>query len=431
MRNLQGVRYLLLALLFSCMVLWENACLAEELHFSEKIFFQDHQQPLTVYHVRLKGSNEQIGRALAEIAKQRYHLKLPLINDPNAAEAKRTYFMKHTPLLWERMLGVLAAFKVPAANLLVDPSSLIYSKSPLGCSGFYMPPTYTENGHAYISHSFDLLKEKDANSNYLMKELYILELYPDQGLASLSVGAIDLLNPVFEGVNQAGLSVSAYVVEEISKTNRESSEYFSAGLTSLQLLNHLLTTCETLKEVKEILLKTKVYYPYFTFHFLIADPHGNSFVFETDPQTSYFHFIDNGAKPQVIGNHLLFKQRSKSTCRTFDSITRCQALYKELNAEREGKWSVSALKEAASHVFIPFGTKRICPEQTAELYTLWHSLYDLEEKKLEISFLQFSQEEDQKTAMTPYFSLKLFSTHQPNFVDLLPDYLKKIKKMCL
>src|SRR5262245_523025 len=65
---------------------------------------------LEVRHLVLRGTNEQIGRALAEIAKERYGARLQASRDPLQARAQRTFLERNDPILLERMRGVAAAF---------------------------------------------------------------------------------------------------------------------------------------------------------------------------------------------------------------------------------------------------------------------------------------------------------------------------------
>src|SRR5262249_27114567 len=65
---------------------------------------------LEVRHLVLRGSNEQIGRALAEIARQRYGVRLERATNPERERAMRTFLERNYPILLDRMRGVAAAF---------------------------------------------------------------------------------------------------------------------------------------------------------------------------------------------------------------------------------------------------------------------------------------------------------------------------------
>src|SRR6185436_7448644 len=65
---------------------------------------------LEVRHLVLRGTNEQIGRALAEIAKERYSVRLDRTQDLVQARAVRKFLERNDPILLNRMRGVAVAF---------------------------------------------------------------------------------------------------------------------------------------------------------------------------------------------------------------------------------------------------------------------------------------------------------------------------------
>src|SRR6185369_13942666 len=58
---------------------------------------------LEVRHLVLRGTNEQIGRALAEIAKERYGVKVDKAADPVQVRAQRKFLERNYPALLDRM----------------------------------------------------------------------------------------------------------------------------------------------------------------------------------------------------------------------------------------------------------------------------------------------------------------------------------------
>src|SRR5437016_14533614 len=65
---------------------------------------------MEVRYLYLKGSNEEIGRTLAEIGRDRYQVKLARSSDPLRTRAARQYIEKNYPILYERMRGVATAY---------------------------------------------------------------------------------------------------------------------------------------------------------------------------------------------------------------------------------------------------------------------------------------------------------------------------------
>src|SRR5215813_1420881 len=54
---------------------------------------------LEVRHLVLRGTNEQIGRALAELGKERYGVRLEPAQDPGQVRAMRKFLERNYPIL--------------------------------------------------------------------------------------------------------------------------------------------------------------------------------------------------------------------------------------------------------------------------------------------------------------------------------------------
>src|SRR5262245_18034047 len=65
---------------------------------------------LEVRHLVLRGTNEQIGKALTEIAIERYGVKLERADNPERVRAMRKFLERNYPILLERMRGVASAY---------------------------------------------------------------------------------------------------------------------------------------------------------------------------------------------------------------------------------------------------------------------------------------------------------------------------------
>src|SRR5262249_39090592 len=105
----------------------------------------------------LRGSNEAIGKALAEIARQRYQCQPMPSEDPLRTRAQRRYIEKHYPALFERMRGVASAFGGRLDDDRVNFSGLFYPGVPRqpGCSVVYFPPQATATGAGIVSRDYD------------------------------------------------------------------------------------------------------------------------------------------------------------------------------------------------------------------------------------------------------------------------------------
>src|SRR5262245_64586666 len=67
-------------------------------------------QSLEVRHLVLRGTNEEIGRALAELAKERYGVRPEPAANPAQVRAQRKFLERNFPILLDRMRGVAAAY---------------------------------------------------------------------------------------------------------------------------------------------------------------------------------------------------------------------------------------------------------------------------------------------------------------------------------
>src|SRR5262250_3339452 len=98
---------------------------------------------LEVRHLVLKGTNEQIGKALAEIAKQRYGVRLERAKDPERVRAMRTFLERNDPILLDRMRGVAAAFGKSIDDDEWDFGGLGFIDLRAGCSIVHLPKSST------------------------------------------------------------------------------------------------------------------------------------------------------------------------------------------------------------------------------------------------------------------------------------------------
>lgn len=117
---------------------------------AEQVYFDNEKNFPTVRHLKLQGTNFEIGKQIGIIAVERYGESIEQHEtNPDFANARRKYFQRNCPHLWERMLGV-------ASVLGVDPEDNRYDISTIalhldvdiptpGCSSVYYPPSTTIN----------------------------------------------------------------------------------------------------------------------------------------------------------------------------------------------------------------------------------------------------------------------------------------------
>jgi hypothetical protein len=345
-----------------------------------------------VRHLVLRGTNEQIGRALAEIAKERYATKLDPSQDPVQARALRKYLERNNPILLDRMRGVAGAFGKSIEDDGWDFSTLGFADLKAGCSIAHLPPSSTANGKSVVSRDYDFTTGA-LNFGFLQRGMlhptsrpYLVELHPDRGYASIAMVAYEFLSGVLDGINSEGLTVTlALDDEQFSADKVEPTRGPAVGLGELQTLRLLLDTCATVDEAKQVLMTTKQYYQYVPVHYLIADRFGNAFVWEYSEFHNKEYVIENPGEPLVMTNFTLHKQledgkppsadRARASCKRYAYLTEKLATgHLDDKTIREFHQDVDAQKSQAADPSRP------------PVRTLWHAFYYPEDRKVRLSY---------------------------------------------
>ena len=220
---------------------------------------------IEVRHLVLTGTNEEIGRALATIAIERFGLEPSASTDRLRTRVQRRYIEMNYPILHDRMRGVAAAFGKRLDDDDWNFSGLDYLLGPpSGCSVVYYPPGVTADGTGVVSRNFDygigtaLDEWPEPGELPAGSRPYLVEMHPDRGYASLAFYAFDLLSGVQDGINSAGLTVTVLVDDELEPDHpNDPTKDSSVGLDECQILRLLLDTCASVEEAKEALLFTK------------------------------------------------------------------------------------------------------------------------------------------------------------------------------
>jgi hypothetical protein len=263
-----------------------------------------------------------------------------------------------------------------------------------GCSVVYYPPSLTATGSSVVSRNYDFSTGTlmgdwpPAGELAATARPYIIEMYPDKGYASLAICAYDLLSGVMDGINSEGLTVALLADDELmSKFPMEPAGTDAVGLGVVQMLRMLLDNCATVEEAKETLLLTKHYYEIVPVHYLVADRHGKSFVWEFSQTRNREHVIENAGKPLVTTNFSLHRhldgQGPPSGQKAKDICPRYCALAERL-AGQPGKLTLDFIKETHKTADMVVPSAKGAPRPPNR--TLWHALYVPEERKVQVSF---------------------------------------------
>jgi hypothetical protein len=375
------------------------ACLAQEEASQEgavrldKVIVGGPKDFIEVRHLVLEGTNEEIGKALAAIGKERYNVRPVPSDDPLRSRVQRRYIEKNYPILAERMRGVAAAYGKRFDDDAFDFNGLWYLTGfSAGCSVVHYPPSVMVDGKGVVSRNYEFPTGTILGMNPKPGQLgvnarpYVIEIHPTRGYPSLAICAFDLLSGVLDGINSEGLTVTVLGDEEqAEKSGIDRPDQHCVGLAELQSLRLLLDTCANVEEAKEALLMTKQYYQMQPVHYLIADRHGKAFVWEYAHGRNQEFIIENIGKPLLATNFSLNRHLDGKKPPTVQLAKEVCSRYCQLServAAEKGKLTLDFIKEIHKSV----DATRPATKEAAPNRTLWHALYFPELRKVDVSF---------------------------------------------
>jgi hypothetical protein len=350
---------------------------------------------MEVRHLVLKGTNQEIGAALATLARERFATKPLPSPEPLRTRVQRRFIEKNYPILFERMRGAAATWGHRLSDDSVNLTALPYPTDwPPGCSVVYFPPGMTANKTGIISRNYDFTTGTLRGTRPQKGELaatarpYIIEMYPDRGYPSLAICSYDLLSGVLDGMNARGLTVALLADDELnSKFRMEPAGFNAVGLGALQMLRFLLDTCADVDEAKEALLLTKQYYEIIPVHYLVADSHGKSFVWEYSQAHNKEYIVESPGLPLITTNfslHRYLQHKQPPSAKAVKNVCPRYCLLTEKIKAHPDKLTLEAIKGIHKHVD---ATRSGLPSFGRALgRTLWHALYVPEERKMQVSF---------------------------------------------
>ncbi len=354
---------------------------------------------MEVRHIVVRGTNEEIGRALGDIAQKEYGARLDRYASPSNGRARREYITASYPILWERMKGVAGAYGIDPYDDTYDTGSLAYGVGPAGCSILYLPGNRTDNGHAIYSRNMDYFivtaseifgTPPSGTSEKMCSKNYVLEIYPDRGYSSIVIGSFDLLNGPLDGMNERGVTVSLLVDNDIASATVSDPDRVS-GLSTLQLMRAVLDTAADVNEAKLVIQNNKVSMVAVPLHALVADRTGRSFVAELSDKDFQWRFTENAGRPQILTNHAVYKYPDTSTFPAvpatdeYDSFNRYRRLDTFVSGHN-GTFSVHDAADAMSQVYAYTDLGIEGGSRPLPMRTVWTSVFDLEDRSVLVSF---------------------------------------------
>lgn len=365
---------------------------ASEVIQQDRIIAGGPDDALEVRHLVLRGTNEQIGRALAEIAKERYGVRLQPIRDAALLPAQRMFLERNYPILLDRMRGVAAAFSRPFEEDGWDFTTLTFTDLRAGCSVVHLPPSSTADSKSVVSRDYDFTTGA-LSFGFLPPGMlhptarpYLLELHPEQGYASIAMVAYDLLSGVLDGINSEGLTVALAMDDALfSGFSTEPTRSSAVGLGELQTLRLLLDTCATVEEAEQTLRATKQYYQYIPVHYLIADRTGKAFIWEYSESHNREYVVESPGQPLVMTNFTLHKQleegeppsaeKARGTCKRY------AYLREKLSAGSLADDVIRGFHENVDAQMSQAADPSRPPERT-----FWHAFYYPEDRRVRLSY---------------------------------------------
>jgi hypothetical protein len=349
---------------------------------------------LTVRHVRLSGTQHEIGRGLAAVAEAVHGADAaPRPIDPDVEEVRQRWFALHHPTHAERTRGIAEHFGLDPADTGRTSDWLGTYAVPAGCSVAFYPGAGTKDGHGILARNFDFptatLSEllglaPGPDERPLAADPWVVEFRPDLGYASLAVGIMDLMGGM-DGINEAGLTVALLADNETPDPEPTGSP--QVGIAEQQVVRYLLDHCATVTEAKAALRMAKHYYFFTPCHFLVADRSGASFVWEHSPRRNREQVVGSGTWSHgrlVCTNHLLHRWPDPGLLPDDRGPIGTAALtyhrWRTLTEEIADGAVVTHDDIREQFAGVSFRAP------IAEARTFWHAQYDVDDAAVDVSF---------------------------------------------
>ncbi|MEM7305302.1 MAG: C45 family peptidase [Planctomycetota bacterium] len=350
---------------------------------------------LEARHLVLRGTQEEIGAALAELARDELGTRPWPSRDTRVTRVQRRYIERVWPTHHARMRGAARAFDSSLEESAVNHSVLGYDLGDtFGCTVVYFPPGTTSEGEPVLSRNLDFTsgmtdgRRPGPDQHAAMSRPFVIESYPDEGYASLFTCSMDLLGSAFDGVNEKGLTVALLSDRELmNKYDMVPTGDLAVGLNEIQVPRFLLETCADVDEAKDALLLLRQYYAFLPCHYVVGDAGGRAFVFEGSPERNRTFFIERPGEPLISTNFMLHANPDPEAAESpgpKSSLGRYQGVCAVLEAA-SAPYDVGTIRSASRRA--AFDGPGPPPQMPyAPSRTLWHAVYYPERGALSIDF---------------------------------------------
>jgi hypothetical protein len=367
---------------------------------------------LTVHLLEVRGTQVEIGAALAAEARDHFGWCPPPTGDPIRNRARRKWFERNWPEQHARMAGVAKVFgqdidddAFDFANVMAEPftggCSAVWCASPLAADGHSRVGRNLDFSTRTLSEMFGALPEPDEPP--VLSRPFVIVTYPDVGYAAI-VCTVGDLTSCLDGINEKGLTVAVLADDE--STSLRPSMTPQAGVNEMHIMRYILDTCATAGEAKEALYGTKQYDEYAVAHYLIADQE-QAFVWERDAHNAE-HAVPTVTGSLCVTNHLLFRDGAGSVPQDTADNEGANDAYRRTRILRDGFDGSLVAEDRLWDLLESARADRRRDEANPDgrVRTLWHGQYDLTCSSVEYEFY-LGDDVDGSPLRSPSVALRL------------------------
>lgn len=342
---------------------------------------------MTVRHLTVSGSQAEIGRVLAEEARDHYGWR-PLPADPTIGRARHTWFERNWPQHHARMAGAAEIAGVSPEQVHLDGLTGLPTGS--GCSATWCAPSATTDGHGLVGRNYDFFTVGMEQLFALMSggagpaheppaaaRPYVITSRPDDGPAT-TVVTMNELDGCTEGINEHGLAV-VLLIADAENSSAPVPAGPQVGISSIQLPRFVLDTCANVEQAKQALLAAKQYDLGTPLHYLIADRSGRAFVWE-HTHGGVEHIVEADGESLCVTNHPLHR-RVEQVWDDEETMFTHQRLETLSERTKSGPMSLPRLRDALDEV--RFNARKA---GSYPLRTLWRTVFDLDDRTMAAHF---------------------------------------------
>jgi len=355
----------------------------------EKTLVSNLKNEINLYHLKLEGTNAEIGYSVGCLAKGTHNINRMTNIDPSKVRTQYDYLKSYYPEHYARMTGFAQAYGVSLKDYSYDFSYFGRVPDGTACSAVYYPPASTDTGRGYISRNLDFSIPKDlARPSFPFKYAYLVEMRPEGCLASISLWCFDVFGLALEGINAKGLAV-VHLADYDTRVDHANlaTHQTERGFNEVLPIQYLLDTCSTVGEAATALKNMEHYHVAIPTHLLVADSQGAAFVFEYSHDGTRKVFIrGNATAPLIITNFQLNRLSDSAMRKKMESRFNENGLdrYRDLEERiRQTQLPIpeKSIQEINSAVYV-------CKENPGSVErTLYHCIYDTTSASVKICLL--------------------------------------------